>query len=91
MKRINIPLRTTIEYEFYYNHFSIFKYHLIVLFICVGIYFESLRIPKEKEEDKQVYHELLVVGYGYFNGKRVFKFRNFWVPTGAIMVMDIFI
>ena len=25
-----------------------------------------------------MYNELFVVGYGYLNGKRVFKFRNSW-------------
>jgi C1A family cysteine protease len=25
-----------------------------------------------------VYNELFVAGYGYLNGKRVFKFRNSW-------------
>ena len=59
----------------------IFPYFSIILSFYLfvqGIYFESLRIAKEEEEEvvKQVYHELLVVGYGDFNGKKVFKFRN---------------
>jgi hypothetical protein len=61
----------------------IFPYFSIILSFYLfvqGIYFESLRIAKEEKEEeevvKQVYHELLVVGYGDFNGKKVFKFRN---------------
>jgi hypothetical protein len=58
---------------FVFLHFSIIL--LFYLFVP-GIYFESLRIPNEEEEVKQEYHELLVVGYEDFNGKKVFKFRN---------------